>query len=255
MKALKKLGQNFLINKSALRKIADSLELKEGENILEIGPGTGNLTEFILEYPANYFAVEKDLRLKESLEKMVSNRGKIIFGDIRDLLLPTSEKLKKYKLCGNIPYYITGRLFRILGEMKNPPTSAVFTIQKEVALRIVGENGKENRLSSLIKLWATPRIILRLKPGDFRPRPKVSSAVLKLDIFSFENRLKNEKEISELIVLGFSAPRKTLLSNLTKKFDREKLKSVWQELEWNEKIRPENLTRELWIKLNKTLYS
>ena len=267
---MKRLGQNFLVNKKALRRIGEALEIGAGETILEIGAGTGNLTREILKKTRRVMAIEKDGELVKILKSQLKNlkpKFKIIEGDVRRVLPRITQRLKNYKIVGNIPYYLTGRLFRIFQELKNPPTLIVLTIQKEVAKRISAQPPKMNQLAAIVNLWARPRILFYLKPRDFWSAPKVSSAVIRLKVLPpagrnkaaipegepLKKRLKNEEAIIQLIKNGFQQPRKTLFNNLSRKLAKEKIIKAFAELKLDDKTRSQELTVDLWIKLAKTL--
>jgi 16S rRNA (adenine1518-N6/adenine1519-N6)-dimethyltransferase len=260
MEYQKKLGQNFLINKKALKKIVAFLNISQKNIIVEIGAGSGNLTEELLKKEALIIAIEKDEKLIKRLEERFSNylnkdnkKLEIIKGDVREILPLISKKLKNYKIVGNIPYYLTNHLFYIFQQLKNPPQLIVLTIQKEVAERIVAKPPKANQLGNIINLWAKPKILFNLKAKDFFPQPKVASSVIKLEIKPFSQRLKNEEEIIKLIKIGFKQPRKVLMNNLSEKFDKNKIKNVFKKLNLDEKIRPAELSLEMWITINKML--
>ncbi len=258
----KKLGQNFLINKNALKKIVEDLDICQNDVVIEIGAGSGNLTEELLKKNISIIAIEKDKNLIKTLEKRFINfltdeknfkKLKIIQGDVREVLPEISLNLKKYKVVGNIPYYLTNHLFYLFQQLKNPPAIIVLTIQKEVAERIVAKPPKATQLANIINLWAQPKILFNLTSKDFFPAPKVNSSVIKLEIKPFSERLKNEEAIIALIKIGFRQPRKTLLNNLAEKFDKNILKNIFKELKLSEKIRPAELSLEMWITLNKML--
>ena len=169
-----KLGQHFLKNKTKLRKIVEALELKDGDVVIEIGPGHGELTDELrsANHKLKIIAIEKDEELAESLkEKFKNNKNiKIIEGDALKLLpqLTDDQRLTiydkrlttdNYKIAGNIPYYITGYLFRILGELENKPSLIVLLIQKEVAERVCARPPKMSLLAASVQFWAEPKII------------------------------------------------------------------------------------------------
>jgi 16S rRNA (adenine1518-N6/adenine1519-N6)-dimethyltransferase len=256
-----KLGQNFLINKKALNTIAEALELKDGEIIIEIGPGHGELTE-ILASGANIkiVAIEKDCTLARELRNKIYDLGinnvEVIEGDALKVLPPLIKnwKLKiknsNYKITGNIPYYITGYLLRILSELKNKPSLSVLTIQKEVAERLAGRPPKMNLLAAAVQFWSEPEIVAYLPKEDFRPQPKVESAIIKIKTVQPER--KNPQEPAEqekyyrLIKIIFKQPRKTILNNLLAGLNEPKEKIL--EALAGEKIspadRPQNLNVE-----------
>jgi len=258
MKAQKKLGQNFLINKNALKKIVGALEISDNDIIIEIGAGTGNLTQEILKKTSKVIAIEKDKSLVKLLKLKFENLSpslQIIEGDVRDLLPLITKKIRNFKIVGNIPYYLTGRLLRIFQELTNAPQLIVLTLQKEVAERLVVQPPRMNQLAVIVQLWAKPKIILQLKPKDFFPPPKVRSTVVQLKVKFSAERYSKEKELISFIVCGFQQPRKTLLNNLSREYSKEKIKKVFERLNLTEKTRPAELSVEMWITLFEYLNS
>ncbi|MEK7542890.1 MAG: rRNA adenine dimethyltransferase family protein, partial [Patescibacteria group bacterium] len=191
MHSKKHLGQYFLKNPEILRILADSLNLKSGDLVIEIGPGHGELTEVLRmmnylptgDVPKGHelriMGIEKDTELAMELKKKFQKNKniEIICGDILKIL-PTIPH--PYKLAGNIPYYITGHLLRIISELKEKPDIAVLTIQKEVAERICAVPPSMNLLAASVQVWARSKIIRTVSKNEFSPRPKVDSAVIKL---------------------------------------------------------------------------
>ncbi len=214
----KTYGQNWLTSPQAVAKIVETAEIKKTDIILEIGPGTGLLTKNLLATGAKIIAIEKDPSLITNLEEtfkneLASGQLKLILGDFLELS-PTVFP-KKYKVVANIPYYITGQIIRQLLENINQPESAVLLVQKEVAKRIVGENNKESLLSLSVKAYGEPKYIQTIKAGSFYPKPKVDSAILKIDNISkqfFKNM--DEKTFFEMIKAGFAQKRKLAKNNL-----------------------------------------
>jgi 16S rRNA (adenine1518-N6/adenine1519-N6)-dimethyltransferase len=229
------LGQHFLKNKAKLRKIVDALELKDGDIVIEIGPGHGELTnEIVSKFKSlkvenfKIIAIEKDKELAEKLkEKFKQDKNiEIIEGDalkalpqiIQDYRLQTTN----YKLVGNIPYYITGYLFRIMGELEIKPKLIVLLIQKEVAERVCAlrqAQGKPqmNLLAASVQFWAEPKIIGYVPRNDFEPAPKVDSTIIKLLPVTSQllSRLKcNREKYYKFIKILFKQPRKTIVNNL-----------------------------------------
>ncbi len=212
-----KLGQHFLKNEAAIKKIVAALDLQPGETIVEIGPGHGELTDCLLASPAGkIIAIEKDSSLAENLRSQIlDSRFQVITGDILKILPKIQDlKSKIYKLVGNIPYYITGFLFRIIGELENKPSLIVFTIQKEVAERIVAKPPRMNLLAASVQIWAEPEILMTLPPEDFDPPPKVTSAIIKLKTKNNELGIMNNGNYYKLIKIIFKQPRKTLFNNI-----------------------------------------
>lgn len=213
LKPLKSLGQNFLINKEIVSKIIDLLEIKDDDVILEIGPGTGALTKKLLESGSKIFAVEKDERafdfLKENFPELK------IFNE--DILRFDFEKINsdKIKIIGNLPYYITSQILFKIFEISQKVNMAVFTVQKEVADRIVSEpNNKDYGILSLATgLYSESKLNFKIPPSAFYPAPKVNSGVITLKFYD-EAKYSEPEKLLKLIKAGFSQRRKKLSNSI-----------------------------------------
>jgi 16S rRNA (adenine1518-N6/adenine1519-N6)-dimethyltransferase len=184
-----RLGQHFLKNTSALRLIVKTLNPQDDETVIEIGPGHGELTEFlqIANRKSQMVLIEKDKNLYGALKEKFKDDSRITIteGDALEQLSLivaqlSNSSVANYNIVGNIPYYITGHLFRVISELDHSPKRCVFTIQKEVAERICAEPPKMNRLAASVQYWATPSIVKILPASDFNPKPKVASAIIVL---------------------------------------------------------------------------
>ncbi|MEK7579663.1 MAG: 16S rRNA (adenine(1518)-N(6)/adenine(1519)-N(6))-dimethyltransferase RsmA [Patescibacteria group bacterium] len=259
----KSLGQNFLINPRILDKIVKTAEISKEDIILEVGPGTGNLTEKLAETlrqrsgqgAGRIIAIEKDRRLIEPLkEKFKNTNVEIVEGDIlkfKNQIL--NFKDNKYKIVGNIPYYITSRFLRTIFEKWPRPKLVVLTIQKEVAQRIVAKPPHMNLLAVSIQFFAEPKIISYISKENFRPIPKVDSAIIKLTPRS-KFYILNSKSFFNVVRAGFSQKRKLLVSNLEKSgFNKNSLTANFKKLGINPESRAENLSIGEWIELSKIL--
>jgi 16S rRNA (adenine1518-N6/adenine1519-N6)-dimethyltransferase len=295
--AKRSLGQNFLRDEKILKKIADFAQIKKGETVVEVGPGEGTLTALLLKKAGRVVAIEKDARmidlLKEKFaEEIEEEKLEIICGDILSPNIFPSQAQKctdifllensscsaqsasqgiselmtsKYLLVGNIPYYITGALFKKALEAENPPGSITFVVQKEVADRIMARDGKESILSISIKAYGKPEYGGVIKAGSFHPAPKVDSAIISIRDISkkrFEEitslTLKEKAEIFfEILKAGFAHKRKLLIRNLEempkKGFDISRLKEIFKKCDLSEKARAEELNVNDWICLAKNL--
>ena len=277
MYAKKSLGQHFLNSAHVLQQIMDAGRIQHGENILEIGPGTGVLTTELLKSGARVIAVEKDIRAQEVLNEkffaeITSGQLKLIQGDILDENLSIVKSFyfqsgaasanSSYALIANIPYYITGAILEKFLEHAPRPTRMVLLVQKEVAERIVARpeqstgKSKESILSISVKVFGTPKLIAKVPPGAFTPPPTVDSAILSIENISdkhFKAILeKNPQGISrffEIVRAGFAHKRKFLKRNLEAVVTIEKLNDVWKNLSLDEKVRAEDLTPQDWIKI------
>lgn len=206
----KSLGQNFLTSVGAVEKIIETADLSAEDVVLEIGPGKGILTERLSEKSKKVVAVEKDNDLAKDLkEKFKGKNVEVINQDILEFDPPKEN----YKLVANIPYYITGEILRKFLSSQNQPELAVLLVQKEVAERIVSEKG--SLLSISVKVYGEPKLIQKVKAGSFFPKPKVDSAILKIENLSksfFQNF--SEEKFFETLKNGFKHKRKKLSSNL-----------------------------------------
>lgn len=259
--AKKSLGQNFLNNPKVPEWMSDAAALQAGDIVLEIGPGTGALTREFLARGATVLAVEADQRaidvLQETfVEELESGQLTLIHDDIRTFN-PTSAGLAcgKYKLIANIPYYLSGFLFRKFLENDCPPNTLVFLTQKEVADRIAREK-KESLLSLGVKAYGVPKYIKTIARGNFTPSPKVDSAIIRVGEISKEH-FKNiaESDFFELLHLGFAAKRKQLLGSLAKKWSREELHVAFSTVDLTEKVRAEDIPLPTWLRLTEALYT
>lgn len=278
---MRKLGQHFLANKKFLQKIVDALEIQAGDTIIEIGPGHGSLTAFLdkacADNDALLILIEKDRHLVAELEKqnfqlpifnfhlnsndsIYKQKIALIEGDVLKVLPPLIENCKlkidnstSYKLVGNIPYYITGRLFRNISELTLKPELCVFTIQKEVAERIRAKPPKMNLLAASIQIWANPKIISTIPPGAFNPPPEVQSVIIKLEFRKqkIENRiLKNYYKLARIL---FKQPRKTILNNLADGWGENKAEIIekLEKIGIKSALRPQNLDLEKIVELSR----
>lgn len=251
--AKKYLGQNFLRSRAVLEDILEAAELTGKDTVVEIGPGEGFLTEGLLEKAGRVIAIEKDAELtallKEKFAKEIKYKKLILINDdIRNFNF-SSWKLKagSWKLVANIPYYITGEILRFFLQSKFQPSLTVLMLQKEVAERIVARNGKESILSISVKAYGNPKIVRQVPKGNFSPMPKVDSAVIKIENIS-KNFFRgfSEKKFFEIVRAGFAHKRKKLISNLSKKFGREKTKNLFKKISIDEKVRAEEISLEKW---------
>lgn len=265
--AKKSLGQHFLRSTHALNKIVDAANITPGDVVLEIGPGKGALTEKLVEAGAIVVAVEKDDRciqlLDETfvhlsdLKKPIIIHGDILDEDIQQILFSTKHLgTKPYKLVANIPYYITGALFRLFLEKLRQPSSLTFLIQKEVAEQIVSRNGKEGILSLSIKAYGEPRYVGKVGRDAFSPPPKVDSAIIHVASIS-RNRLDelSDEDFFRVLKAGFRARRKKLFGNLRDGLllPKETLEKIFLELNMSTDIRGEDLALPHWIALAKKI--
>lgn len=257
----KKLGQHFLHNKNAIKKIVESLNIQPNQTIIEIGPGQGALTmplnEKCQELNCRLVVVEKDANLARLLKNKISlDNSNIIVDDILDTLLNLPKLFhlqdQKYTIIGNIPYYITGKLLRKLSELDKKPSLTVIMIQKEVAERVCSNAPHMNLLAAAVQFWSKPSLLFSLKPDNFTPPPKVNSAVIKLETRTNQEQAINSKGYFETIHIIFKQPRKTLFNNLRSNSSKntEEIKNILRLLRIPLDSRPQNLSIEQIKKLS-----
>ena len=250
MEKKKSLGQHFLHAKPYLQAVADAAHIKEGETVLEVGPGEGSLTSVLLERGAKVVAIEKDSRLipllREKFKHFDISRFEVIEGDALKFDI-AKLKIENFKLVGNIPYYITGALFKKFLTAPHQPSTLVFLIQKEVAERIA-RSKKESILSLSIKAYGTPRYIKTVPAGAFSPPPKVDSAILAVENISRKNFESDvhEAKFFELVKKGFSQKRKFLKNNLGPDYY-----SFLQKARIEDKARAEDVPLLKWLDLSR----
>lgn len=249
------LGQNFLTSEVVPNWMCEAGEVKKGENIFEIGPGTGMLTKTLLARGANVIAVEADERavskLKETFPKELE-KGQLTIhhGDSREITpIALGFKNQNFKVVANIPYYLSGFLLRTLLENSIQPQSLTFLIQKELAERIARDE-KESLLSLSVKVFGNPVYKKTVSRGHFFPKPKVDSAILSIYNINQQNFTDLSKELFfKIIHLGLGKKRKQLISNLSKEYKRETLEETFNKLDIPLKIRGEDVDLSKWLKL------
>ena len=285
--AKKSFGQNFLIDELVTKKIAIAANIQKGETVLEIGPGTGVLTEALVRYGAHVIAVELDHDLIAPLKEKFGDTIELIEGDIlrmRDLPQPLLRKEGGYKLVANIPYNITSPILEKFLAHEPRPTEMILMVQKEVADRIVGKPPEMSLLTVMCQLYAECSRVLAVKAGSFRPIPKVDSAVVKFVLRSGLGttpnpslaggalqegspnspscqgggwgEVSNAERIIALAKAGFSSRRKQLHHNLLPYLRKTRpeatpqiVKTILLDAHLDPKIRAENLTIDDWINL------
>ena len=213
----KSLGQNFLIDSTALENIVRAAEVTPTQNVLEIGPGVGSLTRYLAGAAHKVVAVELDSALVPALQSVLSDweNVSIIRGDILDLDPAELMQGESYQVVANIPYYITSALIRHLLESGNPPQRLVLTIQKEVAERICATD-KYSLLALSIQVYGKPTTVLQIPAGAFYPSPKVDSKVIRIDLYDQPLvPVEHLDTFFKLAKAGFSQKRKTLLNALS----------------------------------------
>ena len=253
IKAKKSLGQNFLIDREVLEKIVSITNITDKE-VLEIGPGSGNLTTYILKQnPKKLYVVEKDDDLAILLKEKFDNEIKIINDDILKI---SEDKISDQKLSvfGNLPYNISTEILSkwILNIGSNFWfESLVLMFQKEVADRIISQfnNSNYGRLSILSSWKLNVKKILDIKPQSFSPRPKIDSSLLVFTPKENFFELKDPKNLEKITRIFFSQRRKMLKKPFNQVFANGK--QVAEKFGIDLNLRPQNLEPETYFKLVK----
>ena len=215
----KSLGQHFLIDQDVLIAIAESAELTTSDTVLEIGPGHGVLTKELTKRAKNVVAIEIDGQLAETLSSKLGHPKNlnVINGDARSVELPELiGSMNQYKVLANLPYYAATFIIRRFLEAVIKPSLMVVMVQKEVADSMIGKPGKMSLLGSSVQFYGFPRIISLVPSEAFYPKPKVTSAVIRIDLFSNPKvKIDDSSQFFKLVSAGFSAPRKQILNSLS----------------------------------------
>jgi len=246
LRASKRLGQNFLIDSSVVQRIVDAAKISAGDEVLEIGPGIGTLTQGLLEAGANVTAVELDKKLPAVLEKTLEGyeNFKLIQGDI---LKVDVEKIMppNFKVVANLPYYITTQILLTLLEKKLPVTKIVTMVQKEVAERMTAAPNSKifGAMSVAVQFRADVQIAFEVPPSAFLPRPEVTSAVVVCNVRESPFKVASEDFFIKVVRAAFGQRRKTLINSLVGAgFNREKILAALELANIPPNLRAENLS-------------
>ena len=251
IKAKKSLGQNFLTDKNILQKIVNIIPIK-GKTVLEVGPGSGNLTSFILnKNPKKFIVIEKDNDLVRYLGEIFNNQITIINEDILNI----DEKIlskDKITVFGNLPYYIsTEILSKWIVNLKNNFwfDHLILMFQKEVAERIIAKHNtpQYGRLSVLANWKLDIKKISDIKPQSFSPKPKIDSTILYFSPKKNYHELKNPKNLEKVTRVFFLHRRKMLKKPFNQIFNGNQ--NVLNKLKIDLNLRPQNLNYEMYYQL------
>ncbi len=260
----KQFGQHWLRSEKALHSIVKAADLQEGDRVLEIGPGMGALTEFLLQTPATVTAVEID---RDLCPKLVARFGKherflLLQGDILDMELGKFISPASYpnKVVANIPYNITGPILdRVIGTVAKPTNPAfdslVLLVQKEVAQRITSKPGSRayGALSVHCQYLAECDWICDVVAKAFFPPPKVDSAVIRLRPRPYHDPVEQPQWFSTLVRLGFQSRRKMLRNNFKSIVEPDRLTVILEGISVNPQARAEELSVANWVALSRLL--
>ncbi len=250
----KSLGQNFLHDPNMLDKIVSIAELTPNDLVLEVGPGTGLLTERIAKVAKQLTSIEVDERLQPVLEDIVAQNPNLTirYQDILTLDVNKLYENQPYVVVANLPYYITSAIMRHLLESDHRPTRMVLTMQMEVAERMIAKPDDMSILSVSVQVFGRPQIAARLNPSVFWPRPEVESAVVRIDIYDKPIvDISDYKTFFRVVRAGFGQKRKQLKNALSSGLglDAEKTAFVFDTSKIDSRRRAETLTLDEWAVL------
>jgi len=251
--AKKKFGQNFLKDQSVLRKIVEAMPKNENK-IVEIGPGLGDLTKFLVDVKSvEAFEVDTDLckLLQSTFKKEIDT--KCLHINCGDVLTAWQSELvsEPYDLVANLPYYIATNI--ILKALADPMCKNILVmVQLEVAEKFCATEGEKvfGSLGIIAQSVGTVNIITKVPPTAFEPQPKVDSAVFLIQ----KNTDRSNKEFESMLRVAFSQPRKTLVKNLSTKYNKKSIQEALQILELTLTIRPHQVSTKDYHQLYKIIY-
>tara|TARA_B100001559_G_scaffold159068_1_gene133416 strand:- start:1955 stop:2740 length:786 start_codon:yes stop_codon:yes gene_type:complete len=250
LKPKKSLGQNFLLDKNIINKIINTAEISSDDVVLEIGPGTGNLTKFIIsKKPKKIYVIEKDGKLADILEKQYFDKINIIRKDILKISYEFYSK-KKFLILGNLPYNISTKILSnwCLNKKLNV-SKMILMFQKEVAERILADvNSKEYSRISILSKWKFDiKKVTDVKPNSFFPKPKVYSTVLEFIPKKKFYEIKDPKNLEKVTKVFFSQRRKMIkkpISILFKNFQFN-----YKKFNIKPTDRPQNIDINIYLKI------
>jgi len=247
LKAKKKFGQNFLVDRYFISRIVNEINPKEGNNILEIGPGKGAITEPILKKTNHISVVEIDPDMIKILKHKISTKNISILAE--DVLGINDEFFEEFnKIIGNLPYYIATEIILKLTKIYSSSSELYFMVQKEVAERITANPSSKSfgRLSVILQYYFDTELLFELPPEAFSPQPKITSAFIRLIRKKrVSPKVINKDNFEQIVKIAFSQKRKTIKNN----FKNILFEKDFLNLEISPKIRSEALAIDQFIKL------
>ncbi len=260
----KRLGQHFLVNRSTAERIVESVGVSSDDLVIEVGPGKGALTGFLVEKGGIVVGVEVDGSLCDQLKKTFADRESFALLETDILTLDLHEVLTRFGckgavVVGNLPYNITSPLLFKLIENRNLVKTAVLMVQKEVARRMIAPVGDKayGILSVAVRMWTLPKLLFNVSKGSFRPRPKVDSSVVRLEFLGSQAvDVQDEEFFWDVVRKTFGQRRKMLKNSIPvscKRLSEDKLLKVSQISQIDLKRRPESLNLQEFARLSYAL--
>lgn len=262
--ANKNYGQNFLIDENVVQEIVEKAEVNKEDLVIEIGPGLGNLTKYLLESAGKVICIELDTKVIKILNDRFSlfNNFELINNDVLKVdlneLIKSNSQFSKVKVVANLPYYITTPIIMKLLEEHLDLESITVMVQKEVALRLTEKPGQKETgaITYTINYYTNPTLEINVSKECFIPSPKVDSAVIKLEVLKTPKvQVENEELFFKIIKTAFLQKRKTLVNSLSNNgiANKEFLEKMLNELNIDLQIRAEKLTLDDFARITKYL--
>ena len=268
IKANKSLGQNFLISTEVVEKIIESSELSKEDLVIEIGPGLGTLTKYLLDKAGKVICIELDTRMVKILNNRFTTKEnfEIINDDVLKVDLnkmikenKKNKEIKNVKIVANLPYYITTPIIMRLLEEKLDIQSITVMIQKEVAERIIEIPGGKNTgaITHTVYYYCQSKKIMEVPNNSFIPEPEVTSEVIKMNLRKVPAvKIENPKVMFMIIKSAFMQRRKTLLNALTNTkvfISKKEGIEILKKLNLNENVRAEELSIQDFANITKCI--
>jgi len=253
----KSLGQNFLHDGNQLRRIVNAAKLTREDNVLEIGPGLGPLTELLVENAGIVLAIEKDAKLSEALkERIHAKTFKLIQDDALDYLKREARDWSGWKVVSNLPYSVASPILVELTLAEYPPELIVATLQLEVARRLTAAHGDEDYglLTLLVQLEYDPAGYFKIPASCFFPEPDVDSACISLTrrVPAFLDH-SQKGVFTDVVKCAFSQRRKMMLKLLKEKWPAKDLEPLFEQLQLPFQSRAESVTLQQFVALTHEL--
>ena len=255
LRARKRLGQHFLIDRDVLQQVLAAAELATGDTVLEIGPGQGTLTRELARKVRRVIAVELDDKLAGYLKQETTSLPNVTIINEDILKIDPADvvpKTENYKVVANLPYYITSPVLRRFLEASRKPELMVVMVQKEVAEAIIAGPGKRSLLSISVQFYGRPEIISKVPSKSFYPAPEVDSAILRIELYDRPAvAIANADSFFETVRAGFASPRKQLANSLAYglKLPKADVAHLLAKAGIASQRRAETLTLEEWAQL------
>lgn len=251
----KKFGQNFLQDQSVLKRIYESITPTEKDLIIEIGPGSGNLTKWLKKYGSKILCYEIDTSLKETLSKLEDDKLQVIFNDFMESNIKEDIKEIEFNdvyIIANIPYYITTPIIKKITFSGINPKNITLMVQKEVADRLSSKPGTKEYgyITVLLNYFYNIKKLFNVSKNCFYPAPNVDSAIISLS--PTDNEKINFELFDKFITDAFQFKRKNLRNNL-KKYNTDTIEEVLKKYNFNLSNRAEEIPLKVYIEIVKEL--